>query len=131
MRPTDSTSCTERFSYEPLQLSDVEQGGATAFPFLNFGVRPQLGNILFWYNLHRSSDKDYRTKHAGCPVLKGSKWSEYFRDSKKCPISQFASIFTFKIVITQITPYRKLNMLSYLKCILALRANSSFRNLKF
>ncbi|XP_017873632.1 PREDICTED: prolyl 4-hydroxylase subunit alpha-2 [Drosophila arizonae] len=55
-------------------LSDVEQGGATAFPFLNFAVRPQLGNILFWYNLHRSSDKDYRTKHAGCPVLKGSKW---------------------------------------------------------
>lgn len=59
-----------------LQLSDVEQGGATAFPFLNFAVRPQLGNILFWYNLHRSSDMDYRTKHAGCPVLKGSKWSE-------------------------------------------------------
>ncbi|XP_030556487.1 prolyl 4-hydroxylase subunit alpha-1 [Drosophila novamexicana] len=55
-------------------LSDVEQGGATAFPFLNFAVRPQLGNILFWYNLHRSSDMDFRTKHAGCPVLKGSKW---------------------------------------------------------
>ncbi|XP_034114540.1 prolyl 4-hydroxylase subunit alpha-1 [Drosophila albomicans] len=55
-------------------LSDVEQGGATAFPFLNFAVRPQLGNILFWYNLHRSLDMDFRTKHAGCPVLKGSKW---------------------------------------------------------
>ncbi|KAH8383446.1 hypothetical protein KR009_008674 [Drosophila setifemur] len=55
-------------------LSDVEQGGATAFPFLNFAVKPQLGNVLFWYNLHRSSDMDYRTKHAGCPVLKGSKW---------------------------------------------------------
>ncbi|XP_068152598.1 LOW QUALITY PROTEIN: prolyl 4-hydroxylase subunit alpha-1 [Drosophila tropicalis] len=55
-------------------LSEVEQGGATAFPFLNFAVRPQLGNVLFWYNLHRSSDMDYRTKHAGCPVLKGSKW---------------------------------------------------------
>ncbi|KAH8312834.1 hypothetical protein KR044_013154 [Drosophila immigrans] len=55
-------------------LSDVEQGGATAFPFLNFAVRPQLGNVLFWYNLHRSLDMDFRTKHAGCPVLKGSKW---------------------------------------------------------
>ncbi|XP_034486639.1 prolyl 4-hydroxylase subunit alpha-1 [Drosophila innubila] len=55
-------------------LSDVEQGGATAFPFLDFAVRPQLGNVLFWYNLHRSLDMDYRTKHAGCPVLKGSKW---------------------------------------------------------
>ncbi|KQS52023.1 uncharacterized protein Dere_GG11931, isoform C [Drosophila erecta] len=55
-------------------LSEVEQGGATAFPFLDFAVKPQLGNVLFWYNLHRSLDKDYRTKHAGCPVLKGSKW---------------------------------------------------------
>ncbi|XP_020811601.1 prolyl 4-hydroxylase subunit alpha-1 [Drosophila serrata] len=55
-------------------LSEVEQGGATAFPFLNFAVKPQLGNVLFWYNLHRSLDMDYRTKHAGCPVLKGSKW---------------------------------------------------------
>ncbi|BFF93072.1 prolyl 4-hydroxylase subunit alpha-2 [Drosophila madeirensis] len=55
-------------------LSDVEQGGATAFPFLNFAVKPQLGNVLFWYNVHRSLDVDYRTKHAGCPVLKGSKW---------------------------------------------------------
>ncbi|XP_070143198.1 prolyl 4-hydroxylase subunit alpha-1 isoform X2 [Drosophila kikkawai] len=55
-------------------LSEVEQGGATAFPFLDFAVKPQLGNVLFWYNLHRSLDMDYRTKHAGCPVLKGSKW---------------------------------------------------------
>uniref|UniRef100_A0A6P4F8L9 procollagen-proline 4-dioxygenase n=1 Tax=Drosophila rhopaloa TaxID=1041015 RepID=A0A6P4F8L9_DRORH len=55
-------------------LSDVEQGGATAFPFLDIVVKPQLGNVLFWYNLHRSLDMDYRTKHAGCPVLKGSKW---------------------------------------------------------
>ncbi|EDX15020.1 prolyl 4-hydroxylase subunit alpha-1 isoform X1 [Drosophila simulans] len=55
-------------------LSEVEQGGATAFPFLDIAVKPQLGNVLFWYNLHRSLDKDYRTKHAGCPVLKGSKW---------------------------------------------------------
>ncbi|XP_041673581.1 prolyl 4-hydroxylase subunit alpha-1 [Drosophila eugracilis] len=55
-------------------LSDVEQGGATAFPFLDIAVKPQLGNVLFWYNLHRSLDMDYRTKHAGCPVLKGSKW---------------------------------------------------------
>lgn len=74
VRTEHSSFITRNFPL--LQLSDVEQGGATAFPFLNFAVRPQLGNILFWYNLHRSSDMDYRTKHAGCPVLKGSKWSE-------------------------------------------------------
>jgi len=55
----------------------VEQGGATAFPFLDIAVKPEMGNVLFWYNLHRSLDMDYRTKHAGCPVLKGSKWSKF------------------------------------------------------
>lgn len=60
-----------------IQLSDVEQGGATAFPFLKIAVKPAKGNVLFWYNLHRSLDGDYRTKHAGCPVLKGSKWSKF------------------------------------------------------
>lgn len=72
----DTHDTNSKLSFSALQLSDVEQGGATAFPFLDFAVRPQLGNVLFWYNLHRSSDMDYRTKHAGCPVLKGSKWSE-------------------------------------------------------
>ncbi|XP_065360119.1 prolyl 4-hydroxylase subunit alpha-2 [Calliphora vicina] len=63
-----------RISTSIFYLSDVEQGGATAFPFLKIAVKPAKGNVLFWYNLHRSSDGDFRTKHAGCPVLKGSKW---------------------------------------------------------
>ncbi|KAM7361943.1 prolyl 4-hydroxylase subunit alpha-1-like [Cochliomyia hominivorax] len=63
-----------RISTAIFYLSDVEQGGATAFPFLKIAVKPAKGNVLFWYNLHRSLDGDYRTKHAGCPVLKGSKW---------------------------------------------------------
>lgn len=58
-----------------MQLSDVEQGGATAFPFLKIAVKPTKGSVLFWYNLHHSLDGDFRTKHAACPVLKGSKWS--------------------------------------------------------
>uniref|UniRef100_A0A1A9VVH0 procollagen-proline 4-dioxygenase n=1 Tax=Glossina austeni TaxID=7395 RepID=A0A1A9VVH0_GLOAU len=56
------------------QLSDVEQGGATAFPFLKLAVKPLKGSVLFWYNLHRSSHGDFRTRHGACPVLKGSKW---------------------------------------------------------
>ncbi|XP_033244634.1 prolyl 4-hydroxylase subunit alpha-1 isoform X1 [Drosophila miranda] len=55
-------------------LNDVPLGGATAFPFLHLAVPPVKGSLLVWYNLHRSLHKDFRTKHAGCPVLKGSKW---------------------------------------------------------
>ncbi|XP_053954570.1 prolyl 4-hydroxylase subunit alpha-2 [Anastrepha ludens] len=55
-------------------LSDVEEGGGTAFPYLRLLVKPQRGSVLFWYNLHRSEEPDYRTRHAACPVLKGSKW---------------------------------------------------------
>jgi len=58
------------------QLNDVALGGGTAFPFLKLVVPPVKGSLLIWYNLHRSTYKDYRTRHAGCPVLKGSKWSK-------------------------------------------------------
>lgn len=60
-----------------MQLQDVEEGGGTAFPFVNLLVKPRKGSMLFWYNLHASGDRDYRTKHAACPVLKGSKWSKF------------------------------------------------------
>ncbi|XP_037723348.1 prolyl 4-hydroxylase subunit alpha-1-like [Drosophila subpulchrella] len=61
-------------------INDVALGGATAFPFLRLAVPPVKGSLLIWYNLHRSTHKDYRTRHAGCPVLKGSKWicNEWF-----------------------------------------------------
>ncbi|XP_044314448.1 prolyl 4-hydroxylase subunit alpha-1 [Drosophila rhopaloa] len=61
-------------------LNDVSLGGATAFPYLRLAVPPVKGSLLIWYNLHRSMHKDFRTKHAGCPVLKGSKWicNEWF-----------------------------------------------------
>ncbi|KAH8247471.1 hypothetical protein KR038_004780 [Drosophila bunnanda] len=63
-------------------LNDVPLGGATAFPFLHLAVPPVKGSLLVWYNLHRSLHKDYRTKHAGCPVIQGSKWicNEWFHE---------------------------------------------------
>ncbi|KAH8381552.1 hypothetical protein KR093_007817 [Drosophila rubida] len=65
---------TNRVATGIFYLSDVEAGGGTAFPFLPLLVTPERGSLLFWYNLHRSGDQDYRNKHAGCPVLQGSKW---------------------------------------------------------
>ena len=31
---------------------------------------------LFWYNVNPNLELDPLTLHAGCPVLKGHKWSE-------------------------------------------------------
>ncbi|XP_071614503.1 prolyl 4-hydroxylase subunit alpha-2 isoform X4 [Heliangelus exortis] len=55
-------------------MSDVEAGGATVFPDFGAAIWPKKGTAVFWYNLFRSGEGDYRTRHAACPVLVGCKW---------------------------------------------------------
>ncbi|NXH23056.1 P4HA2 hydroxylase, partial [Bucco capensis] len=55
-------------------MSDVEAGGATVFPDFGAALWPKKGTAVFWYNLFRSGEGDYRTRHAACPVLVGCKW---------------------------------------------------------
>ena len=59
-------------------MSDVEQGGATVFPFIKVSVAPQKGTAIVWYNLDSRGDHIPETTHAGCPVIVGSKWGKLF-----------------------------------------------------
>lgn len=55
-------------------MSDVQKGGHTVFPLLKIRIPARKGSAAFWYNLQRSGEGNFLTKHAGCPVLLGSKW---------------------------------------------------------
>lgn len=55
-------------------MSDVEKGGATAFPYINLAVHPKKGTAVFWYSLFSSGDVVRDSLHAACPVLIGEKW---------------------------------------------------------
>ncbi|XP_016980685.2 LOW QUALITY PROTEIN: prolyl 4-hydroxylase subunit alpha-2 [Drosophila rhopaloa] len=55
-------------------LSDVAQGGGTAFPQLRQHLKPKKYAAAFWHNLHASGVGDVRTQHGACPIIAGSKW---------------------------------------------------------
>lgn len=56
------------------QLTDVEKGGETVFPYLKLRIPARKGTAAFWYNLRTTGEGDVFTRHAGCPVLLGNKW---------------------------------------------------------
>ncbi|CAB1352975.1 unnamed protein product [Coregonus sp. 'balchen'] len=67
-RIEDITGLTTQTA-ELLQIANYGVGGQYE-PHFDFS----RGTAVFWYNLFRSGAGDYRTRHAACPVLVGSKW---------------------------------------------------------
>jgi len=57
-----------------LYFTDVDAGGNTVFTQIGAKVPPKKGAAAFWFNLMPDGEGDERTRHAGCPVLSGSKW---------------------------------------------------------
>ena len=57
-------------------LSDTKEGGATAFisPGSEGLIMPDRGSAAFWYSLQSDGYRDQSARHAGCPVIMGSKW---------------------------------------------------------
>jgi prolyl 4-hydroxylase len=54
-------------------LNNVPDGGATEFPNVKIGVRPQAGTMLMWNNTNPDGTLNYKTLHTGTPVKLGVK----------------------------------------------------------
>uniref|UniRef100_H2YXY8 procollagen-proline 4-dioxygenase n=1 Tax=Ciona savignyi TaxID=51511 RepID=H2YXY8_CIOSA len=65
----------ERIATFLIYLSEVEEGGGTAFVRAGVAAKPIKGSAVFWYNMYPSGDIDIRTFHGACPVIIGNKWA--------------------------------------------------------
>ena len=57
-----------------LYLADVESGGETIFPKVNFAFKPQKRAALLFYNVLPDGKIDRLSHHGSAPVRKGEKW---------------------------------------------------------
>ncbi|MEH7224461.1 2OG-Fe(II) oxygenase [Bacillus sp. JJ1566] len=64
-----------RISTLVMYLSDVEQGGETYFPNLNFSVSPQKGMAVYFEYFYNDPALNELTLHGGAPVIVGDKWA--------------------------------------------------------
>jgi prolyl 4-hydroxylase len=71
---TDGKHEARRLVTAFVYLSDVPEGGATAFPKLGVEVQPQRGKAVRFYNYLPDGRPNTDTLHAGREVLRGEKW---------------------------------------------------------
>lgn len=64
-----------RISTLVMYLNDVEEGGETYFPKLNFSVSPQKGMAVYFEYFYDNQELNDLTLHGGAPVIIGDKWA--------------------------------------------------------
>eukprot|EP00271_Cylindrocystis_brebissonii_P014476 TRINITY_DN35827_c0_g1_i1.p1 TRINITY_DN35827_c0_g1~~TRINITY_DN35827_c0_g1_i1.p1 ORF type:complete len:278 (-),score=42.73 TRINITY_DN35827_c0_g1_i1:390-1223(-) len=83
----------QRLATMLMYLTDVEIGGETVFPAADanvnqpgydelskcgkagVGFRPKRGDAILFWSMKPDATLDQKSLHAGCPVIKGNKWS--------------------------------------------------------
>ncbi|RFU71480.1 2OG-Fe(II) oxygenase [Peribacillus saganii] len=71
---TSSAAKNNRISTLIMYLNDVEQGGETFFPKLNFSVSPKKGMGVYFEYFYNDPSLNELTLHGGAPVIAGEKW---------------------------------------------------------
>ncbi|XQY93861.1 2OG-Fe(II) oxygenase [Metabacillus sp. HB246100] len=64
-----------RISTMVMYLNDVEEGGETYFPKLNFSVSPHKGMAVYFEYFYDNQELNDLTLHGGGPVINGDKWA--------------------------------------------------------
>ena len=81
---TSKAANNNRISTLVMYLNDVEEGGETFFPKLDFSVSPQKGTAVYFEYFYTDQDVNELTLHGGAPVIKGEKWvaTQWMRKQK-------------------------------------------------
>ncbi len=81
---TSKAANNNRISTLVMYLNDVEQGGETFFPKLDFSVSPQKGTAVYFEYFYSDNNLNELTLHGGAPVIAGEKWvaTQWMRKQK-------------------------------------------------
>lgn len=71
---TSKASSNNRIATLVIYLNDVEEGGNTFSPKLNFSANPQKGMAVYFEYFYNDPMLNELTLHGGAPVVKGEKW---------------------------------------------------------
>ena len=90
---TGDQACGPRILTFFLYLSDVEEGGETAFPLLDLAVKPQKGKAVLWPSVHDDDLEmpEQLSLHEARPVIKGTRSlhprTHFINASNQCILS--------------------------------------------